>query len=292
MTRAELTAEQSQLVHPAKEHGAAKQVDRRDKRRRQGHNVLRRRNMRIACVSILAALIACPAQLPAAEWGNLTMRFVYDGEPPAPRLLKGPEGREIADDTLIIHPKNQGVANVCIWLSSEGGDSPPVHPDYALVSSDRFAGTIRNGRLGPHIMIVRPPQSFVVRNDDSVGYSALIDFPLNGSLNWTLREGETNARLLEREESRPARLTCAIHPWLNGYVLVQRTPYCVVSDENGRATFKNLPAGKWTFIVWHEKSGYIKQAQRGGKRVEWPRGRLALDIKAGENDLGELKIKP
>jgi len=248
--------------------------------------------MRIACISILAMLIASPAQLRAAEWGNLTMRFVYDGEPPAPRLIKGPERREIADESLIVHAKNHGIGNICIWLNSEDGDSPPVHPDYALVSSDRFVGTIREGRVSPHIIIVRPPQSFVVRNVDRVGYSAEAHFLHNRPLNWIMRQGETNAQLLERDEPIPARLTCTIHPWLNGYVLVQSTPYCVVSDENGRATFKNLPAGKWTFIVWHEKSGYVKEAQRAGKRVEWPGGRLSLDIKAGENDLAELKIKP
>src|SRR5215217_4923373 len=102
----------------------------------------------IAAISVTACLISSN-HLPAAEWGNLTMRFVYDGLPPTPRLLKGPSGHEFADESLIVDPKDRGLANVCIWLVAEDGIEPPVHPQLALAGNLAFSGTILDGRISP-----------------------------------------------------------------------------------------------------------------------------------------------
>jgi len=238
---------------------------------------------------VFSASSACIA---ADEWGDLKLRFSYDGEPPKPRLMKVAPDRLVPDESLIVEPKDLGIANVCVWLSTEDGASPPVHPDSAVAGNDKFAGTIRDGRFSPHIMIVRPPQGFLVRNHDHVGYDTNVEFSRNGSLGSTLKPDATFAVFLNREEDYPARLTCSIHPSRSGYVLVRSTPYSLVSDESGKVSFENLPVGKWTFVVWHERAGFVKQAARAGKVVEWPRGRATLEIKPGENDLGEIKLPP
>src|SRR5262245_21146385 len=131
----------------------------------------------------LCILTSAVSHLAAEDWGNLSLRFVYDGAPPKLRMLKVSPDKEISDESLLVHPKDKGLANVCVWLVADDDDLAPVHPDYELAANDKFAGTIRNGCIHPRVMIVRPPQSLLIRNEDRVAYNAQIDLPQNGVLN-------------------------------------------------------------------------------------------------------------
>lgn len=46
---------------------------------------------------------------------------------------------------------------------------------------------------------------------------------------------------------------CNVHPEMSAYVLVTDTPYFAVSDKDGNYEIKNIPAGKYTLKIWHEK---------------------------------------
>lgn len=48
-------------------------------------------------------------------------------------------------------------------------------------------------------------------------------------------------------------MLCNVHPEMEGYVLVLDTPYSAVSSKDGSYTIKNVPAGKYTLKIWHEK---------------------------------------
>jgi hypothetical protein len=48
-------------------------------------------------------------------------------------------------------------------------------------------------------------------------------------------------------------LLCNVHPEMEGFVVVLETPYFAVSDKDGNYTIKDVPAGKYTLKIWHEK---------------------------------------
>ncbi len=50
-----------------------------------------------------------------------------------------------------------------------------------------------------------------------------------------------------------ATLLCNVHPEMEGYVVVVETPYFAVSETDGSYTIKNVPAGRYTLKIWHEK---------------------------------------
>ena len=79
---------------------------------------------------------------------------------------------------------------------------------------------------------------------------------------------------------------------MTGWLVVKDNPYMAASDENGELVIENLPVGKWTFQLWQEKAGYVAKAKQNGKSVSWRRGRMEVEIKPGENDLGEIKLAP
>jgi hypothetical protein len=65
------------------------------------------------------------------------------------------------------------------------------------------------------------------------------------------------------------------------------TTLAAVSNEKGNY---HLPAGKWTFTIWHEGCGFVTSGQQDGKAKEWKKGKIDIEIKKGDNNLGEIKI--
>jgi plastocyanin len=55
------------------------------------------------------------------------------------------------------------------------------------------------------------------------------------------------------------RLKCDVHSWMTAYIGVVNHPYFAVSDEMGTFTIKNVPAGRQTVRVWHERYGRLTQ---------------------------------
>ncbi len=51
------------------------------------------------------------------------------------------------------------------------------------------------------------------------------------------------------------RITCDVHSWMTGYIIVAEHPYFDLSDESGTFTIADVPAGSYTLEYWHEKLG-------------------------------------
>ena len=51
------------------------------------------------------------------------------------------------------------------------------------------------------------------------------------------------------------RLTCDVHSWMHGYIGVVAHPYFAVSGGDGAFTIANVPAGRHTIRMWHERFG-------------------------------------
>ena len=48
-------------------------------------------------------------------------------------------------------------------------------------------------------------------------------------------------------------MLCNVHPEMEAYVVVLENPYYAVSAKDGSYTIKNVPPGKHTLKIWHEK---------------------------------------
>ena len=49
------------------------------------------------------------------------------------------------------------------------------------------------------------------------------------------------------------RIKCNVHPWMKSYVGILDHPYYATSGADGTYEIKDLPPGKYTLSVWHEK---------------------------------------
>jgi hypothetical protein len=238
--------------------------------------------------------VAAAEVLDAANWGDLKLRFVYDGVPPQPKVIAKAFGPPLGvDETLLVNPKDQGVANVAVWLRHDSQTGKlPIHPTYAKSATDDVALTVVGDALAPRVTILRTTQNLVITNLDPHGHNIKSELWTNKGFNHFLSAGESVRLELPNSESAPARIDDSIKSWLTGFLHVRDNPYHAVSNGSGEVKITKIPKGRWTFVVWHEWAGYVKQATLGGRRVAWERGRLTLDIQPGENDFGEIKLAP
>jgi hypothetical protein len=248
--------------------------------------------MRLSIFVTLAFSFALSSSAPAADWGHLKMRFVYDGEPPRPKVINRKFLGPLLDESLLINEQDRGVKNVCVWVLPTGDQPLPVHPDYDKPAANKISMTIRAGILTPRIGIIRTTQTLVVANAEAFGYNVKVDPFNNEPFNVLLAAGNSFECRFAAPERTPTALSCSIHPWLNGYLFIRDNPYAALSNERGQLMIKSLPAGDWTFVMWHELTGFMKKAAREATPVDLQRGRVALIITSGDNDLGEIKLAP
>jgi len=235
----------------------------------------------------------------ALERGDLQGRFVYGGDPPERKPIVVTADKDfcgkhnLLEEHLVVHPGNRGLANVFIWLYLARDESLPAVPDShgALAKAD-VTLDCRGCRFEPHARVLWTTQTLLIRNLNPIGDSAKIDTLSNPPINMVIPIKGEWRQTYAVAERLPARVSCSLHPWESGWLLVKDHPYMAVSDADGRFAIQGLPPGKWTFQFWHEQAGYLTEVQHQGQATVWKRGRAEFEIKPGLTDLGELVVAP
>ena len=240
-----------------------------------------------------------PSAAQAQGWGSLKARFLFDGQPPPPKPIKITADVEFCgkqplfEEDLVVNPANRGVANVLAWFHVTSRRAPPPSPESQVSTQpDVVYLDCKGCRFEPHVCLLRTDQTLLLRNLNPIGDSVKIDTLFNPGLNIMLPIENEMRHQFREPERLPARVSCTVHPWESGWLLVQSHPYMAVSDKDGRLRMEPVPAGRWTVQFWHEKSGPISQAMRAAGPVRWARGRAELDLQPGENDLGDILLAP
>lgn len=245
-----------------------------------------RLKLRLFSLTAVLALVSC-GPVSAAEWGSLSGQFLYDGKPPLPKKLTITKdqacfaGKELFDESLVVSKKG-GLANVVVYVRSKRVD---VYPGYEETAEDEVAITNMGGRFSPHILPIRLSQTLDIKNADPCSHNSNLSPLGDTAVNPLLAPDGQQEYHFRREQSIPVPVTCNIHPWMKGYIVVRKNPYVAVSAEDGSFKLENLPAGELEFQAWHEKVGYLETS-------DWKKGRFKMKIKASENQLKPVKIKP
>lgn len=254
--------------------------------------------MKRALSTIAVAILAVSGSMSrAAEWGDLKAKFIYDGDVPAAIPVVPDKDAEfcgkfeIFDEELVVNKTNKGIADVVAYMVTRDSPTPPIHPDYAAQANAKVVLDNLGCRFTPHVTLLTTTQTLVLKNSDDVAHNTSYGGFRNPGFNDLIPIGGQLEKQLTVGGER-AVVSCGIHKWMKAYVVVQDTPYNGVSNKDGELLIKNIPAGKWTFQLWHAgKGGYLAQVKQNGKATEWKSGRLEMTIKPGVNDLGEILFK-
>lgn len=221
-------------------------------------------------------------------WGDLVGRFVFDGKAPERAKLVVDKDVEccgkfdIRDESLMVSADG-GVANVYVYLRSRGA---PICPELEATVPARVLLDNRDCIFMPHCLkLWYPKQELYIVNSDpvaqNVAFSPLGDAPAN----IVLPVGADATYRFTRPQSVPVPIACNYHPWESAYVLPRDNPYADISANDGRFLIPKLPVGRWEFQLWHERCGFLETP-------DWPKGRLSVTIRPGQNDLGTFRLEP
>ncbi|HVT30592.1 MAG TPA: M56 family metallopeptidase, partial [Lacipirellulaceae bacterium] len=198
--------------------------------------------------------------------GTLTIRFEYDGTPPAPKEIKEGGwrnkldnrvmrtfnvekrvGAKVFDESLVVG-EDRGIANVLVWVRSRDipVPSPQELPPVTI--------TYEQGRLSPHVLAFQSPRRLVMRNEgnEACGFQYV-----GGGFSLLVQKGK-EASFVIKPVRIPEPIASIIEHWRSGsgYVLPLAHPFVAVSDKHGVGRIENLPPGNWEFQVWHERPGW------------------------------------
>lgn len=232
----------------------------------------------------------------AAEgWGNLAARFVFLGEVPEPKQINVTKDQQVCgthgvfSEELVVNAETRGIANVFVYLRQ----SPRVHPDLVKPDTETVEFDQKGCVFLKHALVLRTGQTMMVKSQDPVVHNTHT-FPRRGTgQNSSIPANEQNgiAYSFSVAERLPFQIKCDIHPWMLAWGLTLDHPYGAVSDTNGELTLRNLPAGELTFVVWHEKGGYLDKVQSREGKFLVEKKSWTITIKDGETiDLGDIEV--
>lgn len=236
----------------------------------------------------------CPAERairagdvePNRDYGTISGQFVFEGTVPARRVLhaKGAAvndpaicaAGEMLSDELLVDADSGGVANVFIFLPK----AAKVHPALKASAVKEVVFDQQGCRFVPHALFARTDQTIVVKSNDACAHNTRMVAGRNQPFNFALTPNDrmgTSLRL-KVPERRPIPIECSIHTWMKAHWLILDHPYASVSDQQGRFTIADLPAGEHAFWIWHELKGDFDKAYK-------------LTVKGGQKiDLGKIRM--
>ena len=145
--------------------------------------------------------------------------------------------------------KAKGVKNsadAVIYIDSAGTKPFPAPKDHPVMDQ-------KNLRFVPHVMPIVAGTTVDFLNSDNVLHNVFS--PDNCAEKFNLGswpQGQKKSFTFKTQGCSPV-LLCNVHPEMEGYIVTLQNPYFAVSDKEGSYTIKNVPPGKYTLKIWHEK---------------------------------------
>ena len=207
---------------------------------------------RIAIAMGVAILPAAVVLLLAgtADSGTVSGRVLLKGTPPPPRTIPvkvdlSACGYQQESEELVVGPDN-GIEYAVVRLIGVQGAAP-----YAAkaVEIDQ-----KGCKYSPHVLIVSKGATVDILNSDGVTHNIHSHSTVNDEFNKD-QPAFKKKMSLKFDEPENVRLSCDLHPWMSGWVVVAENAFVVVTDASGSFQLANVPPGTYKLEVWQEKLG-------------------------------------
>lgn len=112
--------------------------------------------------------------------------------------------------------------------------------------------------IGPLLMVVKNSLVSFPNSDDI--HHHVYSFSETKRFELPLYTGDTAAPVLF-DNAGIVVIGCNIHDWMVDYIYVGESHLMAMSDSTGKAVLSDLPAGEYTFKVWHVRGRAGEMAQ-------------------------------
>jgi plastocyanin len=128
----------------------------------------------------------------------------------------------------------------------EGGKPVKAKPAGATV-------VMKAKTFTPHVVVVPVGGSVEFPNDDPIFHNAFSVSPENKFDLELYKRPKTGSWTFKTPGV--VNVYCNIHPQMSAVVVVRDNPYYAKVAKDGTFSIEGVPAGKYTFVAWHERGG-------------------------------------
>lgn len=139
----------------------------------------------------------------------------------------------------------EAMRNFVVSIDRVSQPAPSEAPARAVV-------TQRDGQFDPHVLPVVAGTEVEWANQDDIFHNV---FSMSDACGFDLglyKRGENPKKVLFTLPGR-VNVYCSIHTKMSCIVLVLPNPWFALSENNGRYTIRNVPAGTYRLKAWHER---------------------------------------
>lgn len=158
-----------------------------------------------------------------------------------------PAGAKVEATISLANAKRNDVAGIALWLEPSGANAriPKQSMPYPTMRQ-------KGKKFVPKTVVV--PSGYYVSfpNDDPFPHNVFSPSEVKKFDLGLYQAGETADQLMNRPGVVP--VYCNIHPQMKAFVVVVKSPYFGVTDDGGKVQINDVPNGKYTLKVWHEKA--------------------------------------
>jgi plastocyanin len=204
-------------------------------------------------LAMLAMTMLAGAGPALAAGGTIKGQVKFDGKAPEPAKLNMRADPFCAQqpagvDEEIAVGSGGGLKNVVVRISKGVSNPPPPPATPAIVD--------QNGCMyRPRVVVARAGQTVEIRNSDQTLHNIHTYKGTATLFNLAHIQGTGPQKKKFPTAGDVVKFKCDVHPWMTGWVVVTDNPYFAVSGDDGNFTIKDVPAGKYTVEIWHEKLG-------------------------------------
>ena len=205
------------------------------------------------------------------EKGTIFIQILYHGNIPAPTAITVTRdadtcGTTMAMSAITVNPASKGLkdAVVDITVNDKAGSNDPIRTTATLINAKCV--------FSPHVIALRTGEALHIQNHDPILHNTHIKTKTRTFINVAQ---PANGRSIAKIVKYPGlyQLQCDAHKFMRGHIIAYEHPYFAVSDEDGRATIRQVPPGSHLISVWHETLGRIH-----GKVIVPAHGDTALTL--------------
>lgn len=185
--------------------------------------------------------------------GTIAGKVVFKGKYSPGKLPVGKDKEvcgEAKPDPALIVGDDGGIKNAVIQIAGlKEGRTPAKEAELDQVKCEYV----------PHVLVVPAGGTVKIKNSDGILHNVHTvsrdNKPFNRAQPKFLKE---ISEIFSKPETIAVR--CDVHGWMSGWIVVTDNVYYEVSQADGAFKLTDVPAGKHSVEVWHEKLGKVSRA--------------------------------
>ncbi len=233
-----------------------------------------------------AAIATAIPAVPVAGFGTIKGKLVWGGAevPKAAEIQKNKDIAYCKDFDLVkngmpVDPSTKGVGSAFAYVLKPKGKNPAAEKAL-LEKSPEVVIDNKNCEFVPYSTAAFKDQTVVFASDDPVVHNSHVTGFSQGKNVVLAPKGKDKGKL--QVESRPINLSCDIHPWMEGKIMVFDHPFFAVTAPDGSFEITGVPEGEQMLVVRLSDGIFIT-----------PSAGKAVAVKAGETtDAGQFVVDP